>query len=110
MVQDLGTAVFPAVSAAVSTSVDADRIGPAAGLNNAVRQIGGVLGIALAALVFTRTGSFATAATVASGFCGVTVLCAVVAAAGAVAGALSVRPADRRQASHSYEPASTSTG
>jgi EmrB/QacA subfamily drug resistance transporter len=55
------SAVFPAVSAAVSTSVGADRMGPAAGLNNAVRQIGGVLGIATAALVFTGTGSFATA-------------------------------------------------
>jgi EmrB/QacA subfamily drug resistance transporter len=90
------SAVFPAVSAAVSTSVGADRMGPAAGLNNAVRQIGGVLGIATAALVFTGTGSFATATTVASGFRGVAVLCAGLAAVGAVAGTLGTRPPSRR--------------
>jgi EmrB/QacA subfamily drug resistance transporter len=98
------SAVFPAVSAAVSTSVGTDRVGPASGLNNAVRQVGGVLGIAMAALIFTGTGSFATAATVASGFRGVTMLCAAVAAAGAVAGALGTRSVARR---HLPQPSPT---
>lgn len=70
--------------------------GSASGLNNAVRQVGGVLGIAMAALVFTGTGSFVTTATAASGFRNVAVLCAGVAAAGAVAGGLGARSVARR--------------
>jgi EmrB/QacA subfamily drug resistance transporter len=101
------SAVFPAVSAAVSTSVGVDRVGAASGINNTVRQIGGVLGIAVAALTFARAGSFATAATVASGFRGVAVLCAGVAAVGAIAGAVVVPSVARRQLS---EPSSTAPG
>jgi MFS family permease len=101
------SAVFPGVSAAVSMSIGADRMGPASGLDNAVRQVGGVLGIAIAALVFTGTGGFATAATVASGFRGVTVLCAGVAAAGAVVGALGARSVACR---HLPQPSPTAAG
>jgi EmrB/QacA subfamily drug resistance transporter len=100
------SAVFPAVSAAVSTSVGARRVGPAAGVNNAVRQVGGVLGIAMVALVFIRTGGFATATTVASGFSGAMVLCAGLAAAGAIA-ALGVRSMIRP---HRSQPSPTAAG
>jgi EmrB/QacA subfamily drug resistance transporter len=89
------SAVFPAVSAAVSTTAGPERVGSAAGVNNAVRQVGGVLGIALAALAFSRAGSFASAATAASGFRAVSMLCAGLAVIGAISGSFAPRSAPR---------------
>lgn len=62
------SAVFPAISTAVASSVAPDQVGAAAGINTTVRQVGSVLGIALAALAFTTAGSFDTPAGAASGF------------------------------------------
>jgi EmrB/QacA subfamily drug resistance transporter len=101
------SAVFPAVSAAVSAAAGADRVGSAAGVNNTVRQVGGVLGIAVAALAFTGAGGFTTAATVASGFRAVTLLCTGLAAAGALAGAFAARSGARR---HLPQPPRSAAG
>jgi EmrB/QacA subfamily drug resistance transporter len=85
------SSVFPALSAAVAAAVHPDELGPAAGVNNAAGEIGGVLGIAVVTLAFTAAGSFATPVTVAHGFRAACVLCAAVGAAGALAGALTPR-------------------
>jgi EmrB/QacA subfamily drug resistance transporter len=80
--------VFPALSAAVSASVGHDHLGPAAGVNNAVREIGGVLGIAVITLAFTSAGSFTDHTSVAHGFRAAAALCAALSLLGALAGIL----------------------
>ena len=87
------SSVFPALSSAVAASVHRDDIGPAAGINNAAAEIGGVLGIAVVALAFAAAGSFATAASVAHGFRAAATLCAGISVAGALAGAFAPRTA-----------------
>jgi hypothetical protein len=37
-----------------------DQAGQASGANNAIREVGGVLGVAVLATVFTQAGSYAT--------------------------------------------------
>jgi MFS family permease len=84
--------VFPALSAAISASVSHDELGPASGVNNAVREIGGVLGIAVVALAFTSAGSFTSHTTVAHGFRAASTLCAALSLVGALAGTLTPPP------------------
>jgi MFS family permease len=87
--------VFPTVSAEVVTSVPPERIGVAAGVNGSVRELGGVLGVALAATVFAHTGSYATAAGFTAGFVRAVWVCAAVAGLGVVAALLAApRSAD----------------
>lgn len=93
------SSVFPAISSAISASVHHDHIGPAAGVNNAVAEIGGVLGIAVVALAFTAAGSFATPTTVTHGFAAAIALCAGISLTGALLGLL----APRRRASGSAQ-------
>ncbi|MET9910536.1 MFS transporter [Streptomyces sp. NPDC006476] len=50
--------VFPSVANAVTSSVPLGEAGVAAGVNNALRELGGVFGVAVAALVFTRYGGY----------------------------------------------------
>jgi len=79
--------VFPTAANAVVGSVPAHEMGIAAGTNSAVREIGGVFGIAVLAAVFARQGSlrspqefvagFTAAIWVAAGFSGVGVLAAL---------------------------------
>jgi EmrB/QacA subfamily drug resistance transporter len=83
------SSVFPALSSAISTSVSHEVLGLASGVNNAVREIGGVLGIAVVAVAFTSAGSFSDQTSIAHGFRAVMVLCAAICLVGAVAGALS---------------------
>ncbi|MCX5419773.1 MFS transporter [Streptomyces sp. NBC_00078] len=50
--------VFPSVANAVTSSVPLGEAGVAAGVNNALRELGGVFGVAVAALVFTQYGGY----------------------------------------------------
>ncbi len=52
--------VFPSVANAVTSSVPLGEAGVAAGVNNALRELGGVFGVAVAALVFAHYGSYAS--------------------------------------------------
>jgi EmrB/QacA subfamily drug resistance transporter len=85
------SSVFPALSSAIAASVHRDDIGPAAGINNSVGEIGGVLGITVVALAFSAAGSFATPSAVAHGFRAAAALCAAISIAGALAGAFAPR-------------------
>jgi MFS family permease len=85
------SSVFPALSSAIAASVHRDDIGPAAGINNSVGEIGGVLGITAVALAFSAAGSFATPSAVAHGFRAAAALCAAISIAGALAGAFAPR-------------------
>jgi EmrB/QacA subfamily drug resistance transporter len=91
---------IPATMSAVMTSVRPEPIGPASGTLNMLRQLGGVFGIAICAVVFASRGGYASPAAFASGFGPAMGACAGLALLGALAGL--VIPANRRA-----EPAST---
>lgn len=50
--------VFPSVANAVTSAVPLGDAGVAAGVNNALRELGGVFGVAVAAAVFTTYGGY----------------------------------------------------
>ena len=60
--------VFTTVAGAVMGSVAPDQIGIASGRNNALRELGGVFGIAVLATVFNRPGVDNSPDTFVSGF------------------------------------------
>lgn len=60
--------VFPISAAEVMSSVPPERMGVASGVNGSIRELGGVLGVALAATVFAHAGGYATRLTFTSGF------------------------------------------
>ena len=54
--------VFAPAANAVLSSVRPEEAGQASGANNAIRELGGVLGVAVLAAVFTGAGGFESAA------------------------------------------------
>ena len=52
--------VFAPSANAVLSSVSTDQTGQASGATNAIRELGGVLGVAVLATVFTNSGSYVT--------------------------------------------------
>lgn len=77
--------VFPTMSGEVVAAVPPERMGVASGVNGSIRELGGVLGVALAATVFAHTGRYATLSTFTTGFTDATWACAPVAGLGVVA-------------------------
>jgi EmrB/QacA subfamily drug resistance transporter len=63
-----GPMVFTTVAGEVMGSVPAEQIGIASGTNNALRELGGVFGIALLASVFNRPGVYSSPETFVAGF------------------------------------------
>jgi EmrB/QacA subfamily drug resistance transporter len=86
--------VFAPAANAVLGSVRAEEAGPASGATNAVREVGGVLGIAVLASVFSGAGSYASPSSFVSGLTPALVVGAIVLAVGALT-ALAI-PALRR--------------
>jgi EmrB/QacA subfamily drug resistance transporter len=77
--------VFAPAANAVLASVRPSQAGQASGATNAIRELGGVLGIAVLASVFTATGGYGTPALFVSGLRPAVVVGAAVLAAGALA-------------------------
>jgi predicted MFS family arabinose efflux permease len=63
-----GPMIFTTVAGEVMGSVPAQQIGIASGTNNALRELGGVFGIAILATVFNRPGVYTSPDTFVSGF------------------------------------------
>jgi EmrB/QacA subfamily drug resistance transporter len=82
-----GAMALPPTANAVLGSVPAADVGKAAGVNTMVRELGGVLGLAVLVAVFAATGSYASPAAFVAGFGPAIGVCAVLVACGAVAGA-----------------------
>jgi MFS family permease len=81
--------VFAPSANAVLSSVRAEQAGQASGATNAIRELGGVLGIAVLATVFTSHGSYASPHAFVSGLIpAMWVGAAVLAAGGLIAAAL----------------------
>jgi len=59
---------FPTVANMVTTSVDPEDIGVAAGTNNALNALGGAFGVAILAAIFAAHGSYATSDSFVHGF------------------------------------------
>jgi EmrB/QacA subfamily drug resistance transporter len=92
VVSGIGIAcVFPTMSGEVVSTVPAERVGVAAGVNGSIRELGGVLGVALAATVFARAGGYATTASFTTGFIRAMWLCAALSGVAVIA-ALLVAP------------------
>jgi EmrB/QacA subfamily drug resistance transporter len=86
--------VFAPAANAVLGSVGPDETGKASGATNAIRELGGVLGVAVLASVFTANGSYTSPAAFSDGVTAALPVGAVVLAAGALVALLV--PAKRR--------------
>ena len=85
-----GTGVSAAMPAAQNAAIGAVRreaIGTASGVYNAMRQIGGAFGIAIASAVFAAAGSFASPASVSHGTRAALLVAAAISGVGALTGA-----------------------
>ncbi|MBV9838222.1 MAG: DHA2 family efflux MFS transporter permease subunit [Solirubrobacterales bacterium] len=80
--------VFAPAANAVLSSVRTDQAGQASGATNAIRELGGVLGIAVLATVFTSHGSYASPASYVDGLVPAMWVGVAVLAAGALAAGL----------------------
>jgi EmrB/QacA subfamily drug resistance transporter len=98
--------VFAPAANAVLASVRPSQAGQASGATNAIRELGGVLGIAVLASVFSAAGGYATSTTFVAGLRPAVVVGAAVLAAGALAALLV--PGIRHRGEASADTASTS--
>ncbi len=98
--------VFAPAANAVLNAVRPEEAGQASGATNAIRELGGVLGIAVLATVFANNGSYASPETFTSGMTSAIWVGAAVLLAGAIA-ALFVpgRLAQRKQVTAAADPA-----
>ncbi len=104
--------VFPTVSTEVLASVPGEEVGIASGTNSALREVGGVFGVAVLASVFARPGAYAFPTVFVHGFSAALWVGAAFSGAGALAAVLGgVRRRPRDAANMSpvrAEPASAS--
>jgi EmrB/QacA subfamily drug resistance transporter len=87
---------FAPLANVVLGSVRGEEEGKASGANSAVREVGGVLGVAVLATIFSQTGGYASSETFVDGLVPATWVGAAVVAAGALA-ALAVPCLRRRE-------------
>ncbi|MDQ6731723.1 MAG: MFS transporter, partial [Actinomycetota bacterium] len=76
--------VFAPAATAVLSSVRADQAGQASGATNAIRELGGVLGVSVLATVFTSNGGYGSAQAFVNGLTPAMWVGAAVLAAGAL--------------------------
>ncbi|HEX8007711.1 MAG TPA: MFS transporter [Trebonia sp.] len=91
------SAALPAAQNAAVGAVPREAIGVASGVFNAMRQLGGTFGIAIASVVFADAGGLASPAAVSHGFRAALTATAAISAVGALAG-LGLRTRHRRAA------------
>ncbi|MGI5164640.1 MFS transporter [Spirillospora sp. CA-253888] len=84
--------VFPAVSNAVVGAVAPADLGLASAANATARQVGGLVGVAVATAVFGRAGGFGSAQEIADGLTAALVVVAAVSLAGALTSLVVRRP------------------
>jgi len=98
--------VFPTVSTEVLASVPGEEVGVASGTNSALRELGGVFGVAVLATVFARPGVYQSPAVFVEGFRAALWVGAAFSAAGFVAALLgATRPASVPASQHALAPA-----
>ncbi|MDT4920436.1 MAG: hypothetical protein QOI15_1338 [Pseudonocardiales bacterium] len=93
VISGCGTSLaLPATQNIVMNAVPAHHLGKASGTYNSLRQMGGVLGIAIASAVFSAQGSYASPQAFQDGVAPALVVAAALAMAGAVVGVLTRAP------------------
>ena len=101
----IGMALFFApVANVVLSSVRPEEEGQASGANNAIRELGGVFGVAVLASVFSHYGSYATGAAFSHGMTISVYVGAAIVAVGALA-SFAIPTRKRRARVEEYEPA-----
>jgi EmrB/QacA subfamily drug resistance transporter len=100
--------VFAPAANTVLASVRPAEAGQASGATNAIRELGGVLGVAVLATVFASTGSYASPESYVHGMTSATWVGVAVLAAGALAALLVPGRGDRRAAAQSSAAPSVS--
>jgi EmrB/QacA subfamily drug resistance transporter len=96
--------VFPTVANAVLASVPPSEAGVASGTNSTLRELGGVLGVAILAAVFTRRGIYTSPQLFIDGFSAAVWVAAGLSALGMIAAALSPGRAITTRAAEVPEP------
>jgi MFS family permease len=96
---------FAPVANVVLSSVRPDQEGKASGANNAIREVGGVFGVAVLATVFTRVGGYQSATSFVHGMTTAVYIGAGLVALGAVAAAFIPSRKAVAQAAAEAEPA-----
>jgi EmrB/QacA subfamily drug resistance transporter len=95
LVTGVGTSLaIPVVQSALIGAVEHSEVGKASGANNMVQELGGAFGVAALVAVFTAVGGYVSADAFTDGFRAAMFVCAGLAVAGVVAGA--VLPSKRR--------------
>jgi EmrB/QacA subfamily drug resistance transporter len=93
VISGCGTSLaLPATQNTVMNAVPARYLGKASGTYNSLRQMGGVLGVAIASAVFAANGSYASPKAFQDGVAPALAVAAVLALAGAVVGSFSRAP------------------
>jgi nitrate/nitrite transporter NarK len=100
--------VFAPAANAVLSSVRPEEAGPASGATNAIREVGGVFGIAVLASVFSGAGSYASPHAFTNGLIPAVFVAAAVLALGALA-ALAI-PGIRRTVALTGQVATSASG
>jgi predicted MFS family arabinose efflux permease len=102
----MGLVFAPSASALLSV-VAPQRAGQASGTNNAIREVGGVFGVAVMSTIFAGAGSFASPQAFVDGFTPALWLGAAVVGAGAIValGLPRRRPAERHAGAPAAAPA-----
>ena len=98
--------VFPTVSTEVLSSVPGEEVGVASGTNSALRELGGVFGVAVLASVFARPGVYTSPRVFVDGFKAALWVGAAFSAAGVLAAIVGVA---QRQPARTSDLASTPT-
>lgn len=107
--------VFPTAAASVLSSVEEVEAGKASGANNTIREIGGVMGVAVMASVFSANGGYESPISFTDGIVAALPVAVVVLAVGVVLG-LSVpgrrsgTAAPEPQPRHGNEPVASAAG
>jgi hypothetical protein len=89
--------VFAPSASAVLASVRSQQTGQASGVNNAIREVGGVFGVAVLSSVFAHTGGFTSPQALLDGTVPAVLVGAAVTFTGAIVATL-YRPATARVA------------
>jgi EmrB/QacA subfamily drug resistance transporter len=76
--------IFPTAAATVLASVRPEEAGKASGANNAIREVGGVMGVAVLATVFAATGGYESPEAFTDGVAAALPVAVVVLAIGAI--------------------------
>jgi len=95
---------FAPVANIVLSSVRPEEEGQASGANNAIRELGGVFGVAVLASVFAHYGGYTSGETFVHGMTASVYVGAAVVAVGAIA-ALAIKRPRRAQPAVAAEPA-----